>query len=116
MTKETRVLLDTPVLYWLAVGNSEQLSADIVETLERHAHRRPLLVSIISVWEIALLESIGLSVPIVVESCRLPGQFHADPADRFLVSTARAECATLVTRDAKIVEYGKVGHVRVMEV
>ena len=140
MTDEPRLLLDTHVWYWLVVGNRQQISAATVDTLESHARRHPLLVSIISVWEIALLETknrlglavpaqqwveqtldrpgfslVGLSVPIAVESCHLPGQFHADPGNRFLVATARAERATLVTRDAKIIAYGKAGHVRVLK-
>ena len=140
MTDEPRLLLDTHVWYWLVVGNRQQLSAATVETLESQARRHPLLVSVISAWEIALLETkgrlglavpaqqwveqtldrpgfslVGLSVPIAVESCHLPGQFRADPGDRFLVATARAERATLVTRDAKIIAYGKAGHVRVLQ-
>jgi PIN domain nuclease of toxin-antitoxin system len=40
--------------------------------------------------------------------------FHADPADRLLVATARALPATLITRDAKILSYSKAGHVRAL--
>lgn len=103
--------------------------------------RAPLLVSVVSAWELALLDAkgriglavpvgdwieqaldrpgfslVGLSVPVAVDSCRLPGQFHADPGDRFLVATARAKNAVLVTRDAKIIDYGRAGHMRVMAV
>jgi PIN domain nuclease of toxin-antitoxin system len=51
---------------------------------------------------------------IAVESNELPGDFHADPADRLLVATARIGGYTLVTRDQKILDYGKAGHVNVL--
>ena len=50
-----------------------------------------------------------------LESSHLPGEFHADPADRILVATARRLDATLITADRKIIEYGKSGFVRIME-
>jgi PIN domain nuclease of toxin-antitoxin system len=99
-----------------------------------------LLVSIICVWEVVLLESrkrlrlpmsvhewveraldrpgirlLGLAhASTVIDSCRLPGDFQPDPADRLLVATARRENAILVTKDRKILGYGAGGHVRVM--
>jgi prevent-host-death family protein len=58
---------------------------------------------------------IGLEHAItVIDSCRLPGDFHPDPADRLLMATARRENAVLVTHDRKILDYGSAGHVRVM--
>ena len=90
-------------------------------------------------WEIALLASkarIGLGMPvrdwihaalerpgftvtaldpdIAPESCALPGDFHADPADRFLVATARLKHAVFVTRDRRILKYGSQGHLKVL--
>ena len=56
----------------------------------------------------------GLEPEIAVESCFLPGEFHNDPADRFLVATARLKNAALVTRDQRIIEYGNQGHVKVL--
>jgi PIN domain nuclease of toxin-antitoxin system len=50
----------------------------------------------------------------VVDSCRLPGDFHPAPADRLLVATTRRENAVLVTEDMKILDYGASGHVRVL--
>jgi PIN domain nuclease of toxin-antitoxin system len=94
---------------------------------------------VVSVWEIALLESkgrlelpipvsewirqaldrpdfelVGLEPGIAVESCGLPGAFHADPADRFLVATARLKNAVIVTRDKRILKYAGQGHVKAM--
>lgn len=41
-------------------------------------------------------------------SINLPGEFHADPADRFIVATANYLGASLVTKDGKIREYKHV--------
>jgi PIN domain nuclease of toxin-antitoxin system len=51
---------------------------------------------------------IDLSVPIVVESTRLPGTFHRDPADQIIVATARLYRISLLTVDAKILDYPHV--------
>ena len=72
-------------------------------------------------WVHDALTSPGISlVPltpeIAVESSRLPGTFHGDPADRILVATARLLGATLLTRDAKILTYGKGYRVSTMAV
>ena len=40
---------------------------------------------------------------------------HGDPADRVIVATARHLRATLVTADAKLLTYGRSGHVAVLE-
>lgn len=60
------------------------------------------------------LELVGLEPEIAIESCRLPGSLHADPADRFLVATARIKKPTLVTRDARIFKYVRHGHLQAM--
>jgi PIN domain nuclease of toxin-antitoxin system len=135
-----RMLLDTHVWLWLASGTPEKFKPSTRKTLEQASVSNPLLVSIISVWEIALLESkkrLRLPMPVnewveraldradirllglvhartVIDSCRLPGDFHPDPADRLLVATARSENAVLVTHDRKILDYGATGHVRVL--
>ncbi len=139
MAETPRHLLDTHVWFWLVRGREGRLTASTAANLEQVALGAPLGVSVISVWEIALLASkgrIGLGMPvhewvertlnrpgfrlvglepeIAIESCNLPGEFHADPADRFLVATARLKNAVIVTRDKRILKYGKQGHVKVM--
>ena len=52
----------------------------------------------------------------MIDSCQLPREFHADPADRLLVATARRKNAVLVTQDENILEQGAAGHVRVLAV
>ncbi|MBI5366748.1 MAG: type II toxin-antitoxin system VapC family toxin [Planctomycetes bacterium] len=134
----TAILLDTHVWVW-------QVSAD--PALSRHARAQlddaadagDLIVSAVSVWEIALLEARGrltldmeclawvrravqrlglrvvpLSMEVAVASTRLPGDFHADPADRFLVATARHLDVPLATADGRILKYAAAGHVRVL--
>jgi PIN domain nuclease of toxin-antitoxin system len=49
------------------------------------------------------------------ESTLLPGDAHGDPADRFLIATARTHGVALATRDEQIIEYGRLGFVRVVE-
>ena len=61
------------------------------------------------------IKLIGLDrTSIVLDSCQLPGDLHADPADRFLIATAREMSLTLVTGDKKILAYGKAGNVQVL--
>lgn len=140
MRAESPLLLDTHIWLWLASGVQGKICPSTLRTIERAGQRRTLFVSIISVWEIALLESkrrialpmptqkwmaraldnpeiqlIGLDDPeIVLDSCHLPEEFHADPADRFLVATARARSATLVTADQRILDYSRLGHVKTL--
>ena len=49
-----------------------------------------------------------------VESSRLPGDLHDDPADRLLAATGRDLDACLVTRDARLLAYGAAGHLQVL--
>jgi len=52
-----------------------------------------------------------LSIEIAVESTRLPGRLHGDPADRIIVATARCLELPLMTADARLLDYGDSGHV-----
>ncbi len=54
------------------------------------------------------IQVIELSPEIAVESCRLPGEFHRDPADQIIVATARVHNLSLVTKDQKILGYPHV--------
>jgi PIN domain nuclease of toxin-antitoxin system len=90
-------------------------------------------VSAISAWEIAMLidrnrvalamdldewlaavQSIdGITVvpitpQLAVQSVRLPGAFHKDPADRMIVALAREQNAVLISADDKIRQYPHV--------
>ena len=125
-------LLDTHVLIWW-LTDSARLSPAQREAIASASAASPLLVSGISLWEVATLHSLGrvrLSVPlrdwleaavapplvrlhgispaIAAELAALPDSFHRDPADRILVATARVLGATLLTQDRRIVEAGLV--------
>lgn len=90
-------------------------------------------ISAISCWEVAKLIECGrlalphpvdqwlrqaliypnmhllpLSPEVAVESTRLPGAFHRDPADQILVATARIYNCPLVTMDHQIRAYSQV--------
>lgn len=45
---------------------------------------------------------------VAVESTRLPGEFHNDPADQLIVATARVNDCVLMTADHKIRRYPHV--------
>lgn len=134
------LLLDTHVWIWLSLGTHGAFTPAMQQRLNTGDRSRPLHVSFISAWEVAMLSAKGrlnLAMPtqtwierslahpamrlvplddpaIAVESNELPGDFHADPADRLLVATARVGGYVLVTRDQKILDYGNAGHVNVL--
>jgi PIN domain nuclease of toxin-antitoxin system len=118
-------------LYWLS--SEEKLTAEQLDAIDTATEEQPLLVSGISLWEIATLCSLGriklalplrdwleravapplvsrvnISPAIAAEVASLPETFHRDPADRILVATARVLNATLVTQDRRIIDSGMV--------
>lgn len=123
------ILLDTHIwLWWL--HSPDQLSERARNFLTVGEYQNTLVVSTISVWEIAVKSSIGkLSLPLAVDewfalaktrpgiviepldpldtiaSTQLPGEFHKDPADRMIVAIARRRDMELVTADHKIPNY-----------
>ena len=137
---ERALLLDTHVWLWL-MSREGNIKPSVIRAVEEAAHYGLVRVSAISVWEVAMLEAKGrirlskdclswvnealcapglglipLTPEIAVESSRLPGAFHGDPADRILVATARRQGAIFLTRDEKILAYGKAKHLSVMAV
>ena len=133
------LLLDTHYWLWLEFAIVERFTDSVRKAVKEAASAGQLFVSVISVWELAMLESKGriqLHVPceewvrralampglsvasltpeIAIDSTRLPGDFHGDPADRILVATARRMDARLLTRDRRLIEYGRRRHVRLL--
>jgi PIN domain nuclease of toxin-antitoxin system len=127
-------LLDTHIWLWYAEGDSDQLKPATIKRLDDMRHGKGLWVSAISVWEVGVLAAKGrvqLSVPLrdwvdralqapgvylapldaltAVESTLLPGELHGDPADRFLIATARTQEKIFATRDGAILNYAKQG-------
>jgi PIN domain nuclease of toxin-antitoxin system len=137
---ERALVLDTHVWLWYVENETRRFSRRIEPLVERAVQRGDVIVSAISIWEIAQLEAArrielalevrawvaralsfpgvrlkGLSPSVAVESTRLPGQPHRDPADRILIATARLLGAALVTRDENILAYARHGHVKVVD-
>lgn len=133
------LLLDTHIWLWYAEGLSDRLRPTQVKRLDELRRKEGLFISAVSVWEVGAHIRKGrvhLSVPLrdwvdrtlttrgirfmpldaatAAESTQLPGELPGDPADRFLVATARVHGATLATRDKALIEYGKAGLVRVL--
>src|ERR1700692_4786388 len=127
------LLLDTHIWLWYAEGTTDRLRPASVKKLDAARTGDGLLVSAISVWEIGTLSAKGriqLSIPLrdwvtkaldgpgihlatldaiaAAESTLLPGHARGDPADRFLIATARTRGIALATRDKDIIEYGKL--------
>jgi PIN domain nuclease of toxin-antitoxin system len=119
-------LADTHVLLWW-VHADRRLPKSHARVLRRARDEAPLLVSDISLWEIAMLadqqrirldrplrdwleaatapplvQRVGITPAIAAETACLPSTFHRDPADRILVATARILGATLLTVDERI--------------
>lgn len=135
------LVLDTHVWLWVVEGMTEAMSPRAVDALQAAGRRGLVAVSAISVWQVAMLEARGrislsrpvdewvraalrapgvrlleLSPEIAVESTRLPGALHGDPADRMLAASARITGGRLATRDRALVEYARLGHLEVLDV
>jgi PIN domain nuclease of toxin-antitoxin system len=124
------ILLDTHEWVWWVNGDPVLgAAADFLIANESAG----LGVSIISCWEVAKKVEVGklvldrsldawmegalaypgvqlveLTPAIVIESTRLPGPFHRDPADQMIVATARILGIPLLTHDTKLVAYPHV--------
>ena len=60
------------------------------------------------------LREIPLSASIAMAAALLPGDVHADPADRFLIATARDHRLPLLTSDRRIIDYAAQGFLDVI--
>ncbi|NJL83194.1 MAG: type II toxin-antitoxin system VapC family toxin [Chloroflexaceae bacterium] len=126
------ILLDTHIWLWI-LHDPSQLSTSAQIVIRAEEAKYGLLVSAISVWEIAVkssLDKLILPFPIfewyglakthsgivieplspidAIASTQLPGDFHKDPADRILVAIARRYKIPLITCDVKILNYSHV--------
>jgi PIN domain nuclease of toxin-antitoxin system len=119
------------------MANTEKVSARFLAEVEQWQRQRIAYLSPISFWELGLLVSANqyeldrpveevweqdtdpesyhiaeLTGPILFDSTRLPGDLHRDPSDRILAATARANRLTFVTRDWRLLDYARQGHLR----
>lgn len=121
------ILLDTHVILWLESG-SDQLGRRSRKIIDEAFAEADLAASAISFWEIGMLalkNRLSLSAPperlradlitnglveipltgeIALAAATLE-DLHADPADRFIIATANATTASLVTADMRILEW-----------
>lgn len=125
------IVLDTHAWIWWTL-DPDRLSDAQHQTIKDN-EGDCIGVSAISCWEIAKLceyrrlelpqdvsdwFTAGLAYPgvallpitpaVAVESTRLPGAFHRDPADQLIVATARVHDCELVSSDGKIIRYPHV--------
>lgn len=128
------ILLDTCAMIWCA-SEPEKLSSSAQKAVT--ARDANVYVSAISCAEIACLAESGkidvsphwrtwfdralsdngwvvvdIDLETVQEAFSLPGEFHRDPADRFIVASARLRNMCVLTADRKILDYP---HVRSMQ-
>ena len=89
------LLLDTHVWIWYVEGERAQIASRVESQVESAVQKG--------------------SPSVAIESTRLPGSLHRDPADRMIIATARLLGAAIVTRDERILEYARHGHVRVID-
>ncbi len=134
------IVLDTNVIIPLTTQPAK-LSNTIKNKIYSKLDNGEVLISSITLLEIAtlrlnnrlgifepidkFLESIaymrGLTVvditpQIASQSISLGSDFPDDPADRIIASTTICYGATLLTSDAKIIDWAKHGHMKVLEV
>ena len=118
------IVLDTHVLVWQVAGETQKLSRRARQVIQQHGKRKELIISSITVFEIATLERRGrlrfnISAsewlnrvrrlpeyriePITDDVAERAGQFGegfpGDPADRMIAATAMLHGVALVTHD-----------------
>jgi PIN domain nuclease of toxin-antitoxin system len=117
----TAILVDTHFILWLRVA-PRQLTRGERALLDNSAVRQ---VSIVSVWEIAIMVTVGLIppdhrlletpvgfelLPVRTDHCKayatLP-MHHRDPFDRMLIAQAQSEGVPLLTRDRAMTAYSE---------
>ncbi|HET7621364.1 MAG TPA: type II toxin-antitoxin system VapC family toxin [Gemmatimonadaceae bacterium] len=129
---EGPLLLDTHVWLWHVEGNSSHFAPGTTALLDRSGAHSRLFVSDISYWEVAVKAAKGklsfsvdvavwlqraeeapgirfrpLTRPVLLQSTRLGGTAHNDPADRMLIAMAQLDSVPLVTGDRLIIEYAR---------
>lgn len=129
--EQPSVFLDTHIWIWLINGDNRLENTSALDLINNAVKKSSVYISIISVWEIGMLEAKGrikiqgscldwvkkaLSIPgfrlvsltpeIALESSNLPGVFNGDPADRMIVASALSLNSILITADKEIIEYG----------
>jgi len=126
------IVLDTHAWVWF-ISNPELLSERAKRYLDAAVEEKAIMISSISVWEVALLiakkrliltlelndwiaksemlpffKFIPVDNSVAIKSVNLPQPLHSDPADRIIIATAISLGAPIVTKDEKILNYSQV--------
>lgn len=117
-----RLLLDTNVVVWLLTGDRKAVSKPAEAALTAGDE---ILLSVVSIWEIAIKRSLGklrlsddwltalrrldfLQLPISglhAEAVEHLPWHHRDPFDRLLIAQAQVEQCRFVSADARLADY-----------
>jgi len=128
-TENIKYLLDTHTWIWWH-SKPEKIPKKLLRIISAPEGDGTLLLSAISIWEFCKLVEkerlvlsinpqlwldqalnmaglflIPLSPSIVLQSTRLPGNFHSDPADQIITACARNYNAVLLTKDERLLKY-----------
>ena len=120
------IVLDTHALLWLCL-EPRRLSAPAAAAIRGALAAGGIAIASITLWEIAMLIALGRLTPrgtaetwlaelvrrsgvivreitpaVAALATHFPADFPADPADRLIAGTARAEGVALVTRDTAL--------------
>ena len=124
------VLLDTHVWLWSANGDTRRIGQRTRRLLARAEARETIRLSVVTLFEVTALHTLGrirltrppeqwlrealdtagvrlaeLTPSIAIDAGAIPRTALEDPLDRLLVATARNLDATLLTADARILDY-----------
>jgi PIN domain nuclease of toxin-antitoxin system len=135
------LLLDTHVWLWSVDGDTRRIGRRTRQSLSRAESQEAIRISPASLFELTALHTLGrvrlarpaeqwiqealeaagvriaeLSPAVAIDAGHIPRSALADPLDRLLVATARRLDATLLTSDARILDYAAAtGNVRVQD-
>ena len=126
------LLLDTHVWIWILAGDARRIGRRARSLLTRAESRDALRISPVTLFEVMALHAAGrlqltrppdewirqaiasapvriaeLSPSIAIDAGRIPRDVLADPMDRLLVATAAKMEATMLSADARILQYGR---------
>jgi PIN domain nuclease of toxin-antitoxin system len=126
------IVVDTCAILWDAL-DSAKLSVKAKRALDKASESHTLLISDISLWEIAMLirkkrveieetpanflrlvlsarnyQVVGISPEIADLSVNLDARINGDPADRLIVATSLIKQAALITADGNLISAGIV--------
>lgn len=118
------IVLDTHVLVWQVAGETKKLSRKARQVIQQHGKRNELIISSVTIFEIATLERRGRLrfnitasewlnqvrrlpeyrvEPLTDDIAERAGQFGeafpGDPADRMIAATALLRGVSVVTHD-----------------